>query len=74
MTFQLWLKSSSVFKRMEGIKVKLDEYTLKNKLYSAKKIRNDWIIWLAKQMGSQVFGVLNQKIFGSKQEFEKTEC
>ena len=29
MSFQLWLKSSSVFKRMEGIKVKLDEYTLK---------------------------------------------
>ena len=64
MTFQLWYKSSSGFKRMEGIKVKLDKYTLQNELYSSKKVRNDWTLWLIKQMSSQMFGVLNQKIFG----------
>lgn len=36
MVFQLWFQSPSVFKRMEGIKVSLSRYQLKDKLYTQK--------------------------------------
>jgi hypothetical protein len=64
MSFQLWLKSSSMFKRMEGIRVKLEEYTLKNKLYTKRDLMMAYSLWLLKQMGSQVLSVLGQKVFG----------
>jgi len=64
MTFQLWLKSSSMFKRMEGIRVKLDEYNLKNKLYTKKDLLVAYSLWMLKQIGSQALSVLGQKVFG----------
>lgn len=67
MSFQLWLKSSSMLKRMEGIRVKLDEYTLKNKLYTKRDLMMAFSLWLLKQMGSQVISVLGQKVFGGSE-------
>jgi hypothetical protein len=56
--FQLWFKSANVFKRMEGIKVNLERYQLKDKLYTRAEIRRVWIIWLLKQLASQALWVL----------------
>jgi len=53
-----------MFKRMEGIRVKLDEYNLKNKLYTKKDLLVAYSLWMLKQIGSQALSVLGQKVFG----------
>ena len=35
-------------KRMEGIKIKLDKYELKEKLYTQIELLRAWIFWMAK--------------------------
>jgi len=49
---------------MEGIRVKLDEYNLKNKLYTKKDLLVAYSLWMLKQIGSQALSVLGQKVFG----------
>lgn len=58
------MRSSSFLKRMEGIKLKLDQYELKEKLYTQGELFRAWAIWIVKQITSQTLDVLSQKIFG----------
>lgn len=61
---QFWLRSSNVFKRMEGIKLQLDKYEMKDFFYTGSELGRNIGFWLLKQVGLQVFSLLGQKIFG----------
>lgn len=70
LALQLWFKSASAFKRMDGIKVNLERYQLHEKLYTKTQMRRAWTVWLLKQLASQALWVLEQKIFGEKEKEE----
>ena len=56
--------SKSIIKNMENIKIELDKYQLKEKLYTEKQLERQFMFWGAKQVFARFFSILGQKLFG----------
>ena len=67
---QFWLRSNNMFKRMEGIKLQLDKYEMKDFFYTESELGRNIGFWLLKQVSLQVFSLLGQKIFGDLESSE----
>lgn len=53
---------------MDGIKLHLLKYELKDKFYTKNELIRAYAIWLIKQVVSQTFSVLGQKILGDDED------
>lgn len=53
---------------MEAIKIHLEKYELKEKFYTEKELGRAIGFWLIKQIGSQIFSLLGQKLFGEDEQ------
>lgn len=53
---------------MDGIKLHLLKYELKDKFYTKNELIRAYAIWLIKQIVSQTFSVLGQKILGDDED------
>ena len=67
-TLQVWFRSDNIFKRLDGIKLTLSKYELKEKLYTKDEILRTFLFWLFKQVGSQIFSLIGQKMFGDNDQ------
>ena len=61
---QAWYKTPSILKRLEGVNVGLEKFELKEAFLHKKGVFDVWVKFVVKQLASQFFNVLGQKLFG----------
>jgi hypothetical protein len=61
---QAWYRTSSVLKRLEGVNVGLEKFEVRDLFVHKKGLFDVWVKFLIKQLASQLFNVIGQKLFG----------